>query len=382
MGKPAARCSDTAMTCNDPADLPNGVVVAAGNVMINGLPAAKQGDKVVGVDIHIIMIPTPGGPVPTPLPHPFNGMLDSGLSSSVNIMGMPAAIMNSTASNMPPHIPQGGPFQKPPTNKAKIMMGSPNVMIGNGGSGSGSGKAGAGEQKDAESKGGEKKEAHYIHAKYVDKGGKPISGVDYRIKSPDGELSGGTLTGTIRRDGVPEGSHQIKLRAIKKADWEKDQAESGEKVKLEIETAGFEDGTGAVIEIWMKDIDRADRKIETISDKTTSGDRVEAEWVFDYPDEGESPPDRKYSSPRFYFIADVDGVRSRSGMLTYKDYIEIELRDREGNPMKNEPYIVRFSNGEVREGKLDGNGCAKEQNCPPVRHQVEFPDLPAISEVE
>jgi uncharacterized Zn-binding protein involved in type VI secretion len=33
-GKMAARNSDTAMTCNDPADLPIGQVVAAGTVFI------------------------------------------------------------------------------------------------------------------------------------------------------------------------------------------------------------------------------------------------------------------------------------------------------------------------------------------------------------
>jgi uncharacterized Zn-binding protein involved in type VI secretion len=94
-----------------------------------GQPAAKQGDQIAAVDIHIILIPSPGGPVPTPLPHPFNGIIDGNLSSNVKIMGMPAATQGSTADNTPPHIPQGGPFQKPPTNKAQIIMGSPTVMI-------------------------------------------------------------------------------------------------------------------------------------------------------------------------------------------------------------------------------------------------------------
>ena len=94
-----------------------------------GQPAAKQGDQIVAVDTHIIMIPSPGGPVPTPLPHPFTGMIAGGLSANVKIMGMPAATLGSTADNLPPHIPQGGPFQKPPTNKATIMLGSPTVLI-------------------------------------------------------------------------------------------------------------------------------------------------------------------------------------------------------------------------------------------------------------
>lgn len=94
-----------------------------------GMPAAKQGDKIVGFDIHIVMIPSPTGQVPTPLPHPFNGVIDGNLSQDVKIMGMPAATANSTATNTPPHIPQGGQFQKPPSDKATIMIGSPTVKI-------------------------------------------------------------------------------------------------------------------------------------------------------------------------------------------------------------------------------------------------------------
>ncbi len=35
-GKAAARSGDTATTCNDPADMPVGLVVAAGTVFIGG----------------------------------------------------------------------------------------------------------------------------------------------------------------------------------------------------------------------------------------------------------------------------------------------------------------------------------------------------------
>jgi uncharacterized Zn-binding protein involved in type VI secretion len=94
-----------------------------------GQPAAKMGDTITGVDIHIILIPTPGGPVPTPLPHPFNGIISGAVSPTVHIMGQPAATVGSMATNTPPHIPEGGPFSVPPTNQAQIMMGSPTVMI-------------------------------------------------------------------------------------------------------------------------------------------------------------------------------------------------------------------------------------------------------------
>ena len=94
-----------------------------------GQPAAKQGDQIMATDTHIIMIPSPGGPVPTPLPHPFTGLIDGGLSSDVRIEGKPAATQDSTATNTPAHLPQGGPFQKPPSNRATILLGSATVRI-------------------------------------------------------------------------------------------------------------------------------------------------------------------------------------------------------------------------------------------------------------
>ncbi len=96
-----------------------------------GKPAAKQGDQIIAVDTHIVMVPSPGGPVPTPLPHSFSGTLDGSLSANVNIMGLPAATVGSTATNKPPHLPTppGTSFQKPPSNQATIKQGSSSVNI-------------------------------------------------------------------------------------------------------------------------------------------------------------------------------------------------------------------------------------------------------------
>lgn len=102
-----------------------------------GQPAAKQGDQINAIDMHIVMVPSPGGPVPTPLPHPFTGIINGSLSSNVQIMGMPAATVGSTATNTPPHLPTppGTAFQKPPSNQATIVLGSTTVLInGNGAS--------------------------------------------------------------------------------------------------------------------------------------------------------------------------------------------------------------------------------------------------------
>jgi uncharacterized Zn-binding protein involved in type VI secretion len=97
-----------------------------------GKPAAKKGDKIVSAtpgDIHIVMVPSPGGPVPTPLPHPCKSDLKMKLAKKVNVQGKPGAMKGSKSKHMPPHFPTppGVSFQKPPKNEAEVFTASSNV---------------------------------------------------------------------------------------------------------------------------------------------------------------------------------------------------------------------------------------------------------------
>ncbi len=97
-----------------------------------GQPAAKANDQVVATDTHIVLVPAGPSLVPTPLPHPFTGILTGSLAANVKIAGMAAAVVGSTADNTPPHIPTppGVSFQKPPPNRGTIQLGSATVRIG------------------------------------------------------------------------------------------------------------------------------------------------------------------------------------------------------------------------------------------------------------
>lgn len=94
-----------------------------------GQPAAKLGDTVTATDTHVVLVPSPGGPVPTPTPLEFRGTISTGCSQNVLIDGKPAAVTGSGAVNEPPHVPPQGSFAVPPTNQAAIITGSPTVLI-------------------------------------------------------------------------------------------------------------------------------------------------------------------------------------------------------------------------------------------------------------
>jgi uncharacterized Zn-binding protein involved in type VI secretion len=81
-----------------------------------GQPAAKQGDRITATDTHLL------GNVPTPMP--FNGILQTGLCTDVNIMSLPAATVGSGAVNTPPHPPAAAA-----SNTGTVISGSSSVLI-------------------------------------------------------------------------------------------------------------------------------------------------------------------------------------------------------------------------------------------------------------
>ncbi len=95
---------------------------------------SKHFDPVLGIDIHILVIP-PAGPVPIPHPH-ISLIFDvidyvPILGATVKVGGLPRSTAG-TAGRPIPHIPMGGPFVKPPMNEDEIFMGSLTVLADGG----------------------------------------------------------------------------------------------------------------------------------------------------------------------------------------------------------------------------------------------------------
>ncbi len=366
MPGPAARQGD--MTVHGGA-----ITVGCPTVLIGNMPAARV------ADMHTCPMQTPAV---VPIPHVGGPILPPGVVT-VLIGGMPAACIGDMATCVGPP-------------DAIAPPGCPTVLIGTGGGGGGGGGGGAGSSggtgqsgtQSGGTGGGEdeeddEEEGHYLDVKFTDQGGNPLSGQRYTHTDPDGNSATGVLSGQIRNTGVSSGNHEIALHSIVSAKWSTTNAQAGDTIKMQVETAGFDDGTVVEIEIMKRDFNRADSVVETKRGLELSGNKIEEEWVYENPETErvatETQQRNRYSSPVYYFVAKIDGYTARSGILKYKDWIEIELLDNAGSPVADVEYEVHFSNGEVRRGSVDSNGKAREERIPTATHEIRFPDNPEAS---
>jgi uncharacterized Zn-binding protein involved in type VI secretion len=90
-------------------------------------PIAKQGDRVVGTDVHLVIPEGGGSPVPVPLP--FDGELDAEFSPNVLAEHRPVAVVGSVATQRPGHVVAPKSFAKQPSNQGRVVVGAATVLV-------------------------------------------------------------------------------------------------------------------------------------------------------------------------------------------------------------------------------------------------------------
>ncbi len=222
-------------------------------------------------------------------------------------------------------------------------------------------------------------EGHWIEFQFVDTAGNPVSDILYEFTAPDGEESVSTLGsgGTVKWKGETAGQGKVKLIFIVNAHWSQQEAQVGETVKLMADVEGYDSGTPAIFKVYEQNVSGSDRLITTIT-SDTQGDKAEAEWGYEYPEDIDKSVRKGYSSPQYYFEVTVGRGKDRSGLLEYKDYVEIEVKHEDDKPFANEEYVLRICSGEIRKGNLDQNGFKREENIPPGWCNVRFAGFPAV----
>jgi hypothetical protein len=167
--------------------------------------------------------------------------------------------------------------------------------------------------------------------------------------------------------------------------WSTSEARRGDIVTLKATVENLPDAAKVKIIIYEYDQDGAHDKITEIPATVTSK-KIELQWEYEYhEDTDEIPSDeqmqrygRNYNPPEYFFTVKVDnqefGKQQESGLLEFKDWTEIELRDESGNAVGNVDYILTLPDGTERRGTLDENGYAREENIPPGQIDVSFGD--------
>jgi len=365
MGRPAARLGD--------ATVHGGVIVAGmPTVLIGGQPAARIGD------MHTCPLVNPG-----PVPH-VGGPVVMG-SPTVFIGGTPAARQGDIL------VCTGPPDS--------VAIGFPTVLIGEAGAGGGGDSGGGGGGGDAVTAaaaaaasahialspgqpGTSDQDPHWIEFRFVDKAGNPVGQVHFEFTAPDQRKTEGRLgdDGMVKWTGPTAGEGAVKLMSLTNARWSQEEARLGDTVTLSAEVEGYDPGTQAKFHIYERDVGGADDLIASLEAETLA-DRVMTTWEYEYTEDRDDVlTDEEirsgYSAPEYYFEVVVGRSRTRSSLLKFKDYIEIELKNTDDDPMAHENFIVMLPNGQIRVGILNGDGYARVDHIPPGYCRVLFPGLP------
>ncbi len=378
------------------------------------LMAAKQNDLIQAVDIHIVMIPSPGGPVPTPLPHPYLGKLDGNLSSDVKIDGMAAATVDSTSTNTPAHIPQGGPFQKPPSNKGTVMMGSATVFIngkpaarmsdmaktcndptdlpvgivmvpfstvliggppsvvGSAAAGSGAGSSGAqggdsdsdagetaGAAADAAGDGGAgegdnaEPETSFVEFLVSDKQGNAWADAKYEMILPDGSVEKGSLDGSgkVRKDSVPLGNTRLLLEGLHDASWPGRMALVGEEVTMTVKGVGLPEGANVDFEVFRQG---EEGQALATAQGSLQGGIASATFTYSYDEQDCG------KSLELIFHAKQGKYVSRSTLMAIGDRLRGRFQTPDGDNAGIVHYVLKLADGQEVLGASDNEGTFEE----------------------
>jgi hypothetical protein len=174
--------------------------------------------------------------------------------------------------------------------------------------------------------------------------------------------------------------------AVANMKWSVKEARRGDIVTLSADARGVRDDTDVKLIIYEYDRDGVHDKIVELAAKAKD-QKVSLDWKYEYfEDTDEIPTDEElkkygkgYNPPEYFFTITVEGnefgKKQESGLLLFKDWIEISLKSDTGMPVGNEDYLLNLPDGTQRKGKLDANGYAGEENIPPGAINVEFPNL-------
>ena len=248
-------------------------------VCAEGKQMAAQDDRVMGMDVHIMVIPSGPSTTTAPLPHPFMGKLDDGLSDDVSIGGKKAALKGSKArhdDSMHMQLPGTIKFQNNPKKEGEVTGGtSPTVKI-NG------------------------KETAVIGSLVTtcnDIGARNNSAVIAAgAGMPMPAIINPSNTEAFERDRREQENREPKLSSVK---WSSESVEEGEEAELTASVQDIADGNMVSLLVFPEGKGPEDSVPIASFQRTVKGGSVSARWSHRANRSG-MPPEE---NPRFIFTA-------------------------------------------------------------------------------
>lgn len=194
----------------------------------------------------------------------------------------------------------------------------------------------------------------------------------------------------LSKNGLDGESEHIPVNPLVKISnlaWDKQEARREDVLTLSADVEGVRDHTEVALFIYEHDADGAHDKIAQLS-AGVMGKRIEVQWEYEYHEDTDEVPTQEemkeygseYNPPEYFFTIKVGetefGLEQESGLLTFKDWIEIECEDPYGDPAANAEFVLTLPDGSEKKGRLDSEGRARITGVPPGPCTVDltFPE--------
>jgi len=176
--------------------------------------------------------------------------------------------------------------------------------------------------------------------------------------------------------------------------WDRQEVKREETVTLTCQfESGVTDDDDARVIIYEHNPNSCDFPVVSIPTKIKDN-KVEMQWEFNYQDPTKEIPtdsemqkyQKKYVNPEFFFVVVVDGVRmgikQESGLMKFKDWVEILLVDSKDRPIADHDFTVTFADGTQGSGTTDGFGKATIKNCCAGPYTVKARGIESLQTVD
>lgn len=282
-------------------------------VATGGKQLACEGDKVMGFDVHIMVVPAGNTTANVPLPHPFIGKLKDKLAKDVKIGDHKAAVKGSKAKHddsMHMQLPGTIKFQNNPKKEGEVTGGTAAKLKIDG------------------------KEACTIGSMVTtcnDTGMQNNSTViAMGMSMPMPAIINPLNTEKWKEDKAKENNKKPQFTTVK---WRASSVKEGGEAELSADVKDIDDGNMVTLQVFPEGKGPEDGVAYATFPLTVKGGSVSAKWKY-RADSREMPPDQ---DPKFIFSAHSAWCQYKksSGSLTVKlvrpEITKAEWQDKDGN---------------------------------------------------